>query len=92
MTDPGDAHASQSRETQRGHGSAAAKTGRQPSLVPGLTLLGLAGVLIVVVLVNPAMPGWLRVTIAVLAVVVVIALLVFAVRLFRDTARRSRAE
>ena len=65
-------------------------TGRQPSLVPGLTLLGLAAVLIVVVLINPDMPGWLRTVIAIVAVLLVVALLIFAFRLFRVTSGRGR--
>ncbi|NNG37469.1 hypothetical protein [Nakamurella aerolata] len=62
----------------------------QPSLVPGTVLLGIAAVLIVLVLVKPDMPGWLRVTIAVVAVLVVIALLVIAFRVFRGVSRRGR--
>jgi len=60
---------------------------RQPSLVPGAALLVLAGVLIVVVLVKPDMPDWLRTSIAVLAVVVVIGLLAYAFVVFRETTR-----
>jgi len=60
---------------------------RQPSLVPGAALLVLAGVLIVVVLVKPDMPGWLRTSIAILAVVVVIGLLAYAFVVFRETTR-----
>ena len=62
----------------------------QPSLVPGTVLLAVAALLIVLVLVKPEMPGWLRAAIAVLAVLVVIALLVIAVRVFRGTTRRIR--
>ncbi|MTD13634.1 hypothetical protein GIS00_06715 [Nakamurella sp. YIM 132087] len=62
----------------------------QPSVVPGVVLLGGAAVLIIVVLINPDMPGWLRTTIAIVAVVMVLLLLVFAVRLFRITARGGR--
>jgi len=63
---------------------------RQPSLVPGTVLLIVAAVLIVVVLVAPdAMPHWLRVTIAILAVCVVIALLVYSFVVFRATTRRG---
>jgi membrane protein YdbS with pleckstrin-like domain len=62
----------------------------QPSLVPGTVLLAVAAVLIVLVLVKPDMPGWLRTVIAVLAVLVVIALLVIAFRIFRGTTRRIR--
>ena len=50
-------------------------------------LLVLAGVLIVVVLVKPDMPDWLRTTIAILAVVVVIGLLAYAFVVFRETTR-----
>ncbi|TKV61090.1 hypothetical protein FDO65_05445 [Nakamurella flava] len=64
---------------------------KPPSLVPGVVLLGLAAVLIVVVLIKPAMPDWLNTTIAVLAVAVVIALLGYAVWVFRATTRRGRA-
>jgi len=53
-------------------------------------LLAVAALLIVLVLVKPEMPGWLRAAIAVLAVLVVIALLVIAVRVFRGTTRRIR--
>ena len=62
----------------------------QPSVVPAAILLGLAAVLIVVVLIKPSMPQWLKVSIALLAVLVVIALLVYAVVLFRTTAKRGR--
>ncbi len=63
---------------------------RQPSLVPGTVLLIVAAVLIVVVLVAPdSMPHWLRVTIAVLAVCVVVALLVYSFVVFRATTRRG---
>ena len=60
---------------------------KQPSLVPGAVLLVLAGVLIVIVLVKPDMPDWLRTTIAILAVVVVIGLLAYAFVVFRETTR-----
>lgn len=63
---------------------------RGPSLVPGTVLLGLAAVLIVVVLIKPDMPGWLRTTIAILAVLVVLTLLVIAFRVFRSTTRGGR--
>jgi len=62
---------------------------RPPSLVPGVVLLGVAAVLIVVVLVKPDMPQWLKVTIAIAAVLVVFALLVYAFRVFRGVSRRS---
>jgi hypothetical protein len=63
---------------------------KQPSVVPASVLLGLAAVLIVVVLIKPNLPSWLKLTIVVLALVVVVALLVYAVILFRETARRGR--
>lgn len=63
---------------------------KQPSVVPAAVLLGLAAVLIVVVLINPAMSQGLKVTIASLAILVVIALLIYAAILFRDNARRGR--
>ena len=63
----------------------------QPSLIPGVVLLVVAGVLIVIVLIKPTMPGWLRTVIAVLAVLVVIALLVYAYRVFRGSTRRGGA-
>ena len=62
---------------------------RQPSLVPGVVLLGLAAVLIVVVLIKPDMPPWLKVTIAILAVVVVVVLLIYAAWVFRLLTRRG---
>ena len=62
----------------------------QPSVVPAAILLGLAAVLIIVVLIKPSMPQWLKVAIALLAILVVLALLVYAAILFRNTARRGR--
>ena len=62
-------------------------TAKQPSMVPGLVLLVMAAVLIVVVLAKPDMPGWLRTTIAIVAVVVVVALLAYAFVVFRATTR-----
>lgn len=62
----------------------------QPSLVPGTTLLAVAAVLIIIVLVKPHMPDWLRITIAVAAVLVVLALLVIAFAVFRGSTRRNR--
>jgi hypothetical protein len=61
----------------------------QASLVPGMVLLIVAAVLIVVVLINPAMPHWLRVTIAVVAICVVLALLGYVVLVFRSATRRG---
>jgi hypothetical protein len=55
--------------------------------VPGVVLLGVAAILIVVVLVKPDMSPWLKVTIAVLAVLVVLALLIYAFRVFRGVTR-----
>ncbi len=63
---------------------------KPPSVVPAAILLGLAAVLIVVVLIKPAMPGWLKATIAILALLVVVALLIYAAMLFRDNVRRTR--
>ena len=60
---------------------------RPPSLIPGVLLLVLAGALIVITLIKPDLPRWLTVTIAVLAVVVVIALLIYAFKVFRDVTR-----
>ena len=68
-------------------GSDPQATTKQPSLVPGVVLLLLAGVLIVVTLLKPDLPQWLTVTIAVLAIVVVIALLMYAFKVFRDVTR-----
>ena len=56
---------------------------KPPNLAVGMGLLGLAAVLIVVVLINPSMPGWLRVVVAVLSVLVVAVLGAYAVVLFR---------
>ena len=60
---------------------------KPPSLVPGVVLLVLAGVLIVITLIKPDLPRWLTITIAVAAIVVVIALLIYAFRVFRDVTR-----
>ena len=61
-----------------------------PSLVPGVVLLIVAAVLIVVVLVSPhSLPHWLRVTIALVAVLVVVALLAYCVVVFRSATRRG---
>jgi membrane protein YdbS with pleckstrin-like domain len=82
-----------SNESDGGNGTDKRSTGgpdRQPSLVPGTVLLGIAGVLIVIVLVKPDMPDWLRASIAIVAVLVVIALLVIAFRVFRGASRRGR--
>ncbi len=57
---------------------------KPPSLIPGVVLLVLAAVLIVITLLKPDFPRWLTVTIAALAVVVVVALLIYAFKVFRD--------
>ncbi|HEY5114265.1 MAG TPA: hypothetical protein VIJ00_01940 [Nakamurella sp.] len=57
------------------------------SLVPGVVLLLLAGVLIVITLIKPDLPRWLTVTIAAAAVIVVVLLLIYAFRVFRDVTR-----
>ena len=62
-------------------------TVKPPSLVPGVVLLILAGVLIVITLIKPDLPQWLTITIAVAAILVVIALLIYAFRVFRDVTR-----
>lgn len=64
---------------------------RPPSLVPGVVLLVVAAVLMVVVLVKPPFPGWLNTVIAVLAVLVVLALLVYAGLVFHRMTRRGGA-
>lgn len=61
----------------------------QPSLVPGLALLVVAAALIVLVLINPPMPGWLRTVIAIVAVCVVLALLAYTAIVFRGATRRG---
>jgi len=58
--------------------------------VPGIALLGLAAVLMVVVLIKPDMPGWLRTTIAIAAIVVVLVLLAYAFRLFLSIQKGGR--
>ena len=52
-----------------------------------MVLLALAAVLIVVTLLKPDFPRWLTVTIAGLAIVVVIALLLYAFKVFRDVTK-----
>jgi len=52
-----------------------------------VVLLVLAAVLIVITLLKPDFPRWLTVTIAVLAVIVVIALLLYAFKAFRDVTK-----
>jgi hypothetical protein len=47
-----------------------------------------AAALIVVTLIKPDLPRWLTVCIAVAAVLVVIALLIYAFRVFRDVTTR----
>lgn len=63
---------------------------KQPSLAVGMTLLVLAGVLIVVVLIQPEMAPWLKISIAVLAVLTVIALIAFSFLLVRSTKPAGR--
>ncbi len=63
---------------------------KQPSLAVGMILLVLAGVLIVVVLVQPSMAPWLKTSVAVLAILVVVALIVFSVVLVRSTQKAGR--
>ena len=63
------------------------KPAKPASLVPGVVLLILAGVLIVITLIEPDLPQWLTVTIAVAAILVVILLLIYAFRVFRDVTR-----
>ena len=63
------------------------KPAKPASLVPGVVLLILAGVLIVLTLIKPDLPQWLTVTIAVAAILVVILLLIYAFRVFRDVTR-----
>jgi uncharacterized membrane protein len=60
---------------------------KPPSLVPGVVLLVLAGALIVVTLLKPDFPRWVTVSIAILAVIVVIALLLYAFKAFRDVTK-----
>jgi protein-S-isoprenylcysteine O-methyltransferase Ste14 len=65
----------------------AEKPPKPASLVPGVVLLIVAGVLIVITLVKPDLPRWLTIAIAVAAVLVVVALLIYAFRVFRDVTR-----
>ena len=60
---------------------------KPPSLVPGVVLLVLAGVLIVITLIKPDLPRWLTVSIAVAAIGVVVLLLIYAFRVFRDVTK-----
>jgi uncharacterized membrane protein len=62
---------------------------RGPSLVPGVVLLVLAAILMVVVVLKPDMPGWATTTVAVLAIAVVIALLVYAFAVYLSMTRRG---
>lgn len=70
-----------------GGGSSGERKG--PSMVPGMVLLAVAAALIVLVLVNPDMPDWLRRTVAGVAIAVVVALLGYSVWLMRTTMRRG---
>jgi membrane protein implicated in regulation of membrane protease activity len=60
---------------------------KPPSLVPGVVLLVLAGVLIVITLIKPDLPRWLTVSIAAAAILVVVLLLIYAFRVFRDVTK-----
>lgn len=60
-----------------------------PSLVPGMVLLAVAAALIVLVLINPEMPDWMRRTVAAVAIVVVVTLLGYAIWVMRATMRRG---
>ena len=60
---------------------------KPPSLLPGVVLLVVAGALIVITLIKPDLPRWLTVSIAVAAILVVVALLIYAFRVFRDVTR-----
>jgi hypothetical protein len=62
---------------------------RGPSLAPGVVLLVIAAILMVVVLVKPDIPGWATTTIAILAIAVVIALLVYAFAVYVSMTRRG---
>jgi len=63
------------------------KRAKPASLVPGVVLLILAGVLIVITLIKPDLPRWLTVSIAVAAILVVVLLLIYAFRVFRDVTK-----
>ena len=63
---------------------------KPPSAVPGIVLLGVTAAMIVVVLIKPDMPGWLRVSVSIISVVLVMVLLVYAFRLFRTATRGPR--
>lgn len=75
-----------------GSDSAAADVRRNGPPAPGLAigLLVMAAVLIVIVLVEPDFPDWLRTTIAILAVLTVVALLVYSVLVMRMLKRGRR--
>jgi len=64
-----------------------AEPAKPPSLVPGVVLLVLAGALIVITLIKPDLPRWLTVSIAVAAILVVVLLLIYAFRVFRDVTK-----
>ena len=64
-----------------------AEPAKPPSLVPGIVLLVLAGALIVITLIKPDLPRWLTVSIAVAAILVVVLLLIYAFRVFRDVTK-----
>ncbi|AZI58169.1 hypothetical protein EH165_08460 [Nakamurella antarctica] len=60
---------------------------KQPSLIPGISLLTLGAVLIIVLLINPNMSPGTKAVIAVLVVLVVLALLAFAIRMWLKASR-----
>lgn len=62
----------------------------QPSLVPGVVMLALAAVLIVVMMINPEMPGWLRTTIVVAAIALILGLLGYAFFVFSRSVKQGR--
>ena len=64
-----------------------AEPAKPPSLIPGVVLLVLAGALIVITLIKPDLPRWLTVSIAVAAILVVVLLLIYAFRVFRDVTK-----
>ena len=64
---------------------------KPPSLVPGVVLMAIAAVLMVVVIINPDMPSWLRTTIATAAIVVVVALIGYGVYVARSAGRKGAA-
>ncbi len=66
-----------------------ASSRKGPSLVPGVVLLVVAAVLMVVVLIKPDMPDWATTTVALVAIAVVVALLVYAFAVFVSMTRKG---